>query len=266
MAMKNLRKYGAKPYQIAVVHGGPGAPGYMAAVAGELSKDVGVLEPLQTKNSLEGQIEELAEVLKKNANISVVLIGHSWGAWLAFIVAAIYPSLVKKLILVASGPFEAKYAAGIEAERLNRLHEAERIEFLNLADIVINPGSMDKDESLAKLGALAAKADSYDALPLPRYEPPEGPGASEEINRKVWAEAAEMRISGELLKMGKKIKCPVTAIHGDYDPHPAEGVKAPLSRVLKDFRFILLEKCGHYPWLEKYAKDRFYEILKNELK
>jgi len=71
--------------------------------------------------------------------------------------------------------------------------------------------------------------------------------------------------SGKLLELGKSIKCPVVAIHGDYDPHPAEGVAEPLSRILKDFRFILLEKCGHRPWLERSARDRFYSILKQEL-
>ena len=40
------------------------------------------------------------------------------------------------------------------------------------------------------------------------------------------------------------------AIHGDYDPHPASGVKEPLSRILRDFRFILLDHCGHTPWKE----------------
>ena len=65
--------------------------------------------------------------------------------------------------------------------------------------------------------------------------------------------------------MGKKIKCPVTAIHGDYDPHLADGVRIPLSRVLKDFKFILLEKCGHEPWIEKYAKDKFFNVLREEI-
>ncbi|MHA2061833.1 MAG: alpha/beta fold hydrolase, partial [Candidatus Sifarchaeia archaeon] len=35
--MKNLRIYGNKPFNIAVLHGGPGAPGEMAPVARELS-------------------------------------------------------------------------------------------------------------------------------------------------------------------------------------------------------------------------------------
>jgi pimeloyl-ACP methyl ester carboxylesterase len=57
----------------------------------------------------------------------------------------------------------------------------------------------------------------------------------------------------------------VVAIHGDYDPHPFEGVQQPLSLVISDFRFILLKNCGHYPWIERDAKKRFYEILHEEL-
>jgi pimeloyl-ACP methyl ester carboxylesterase len=72
-----------------------------------------------------------------------------------------------------------------------------------------------------------------------------------------------MRKSGELLTMARKIRCPVIAIHGDYDPHPAEGVKKIMSPLLKDFIFVLLKNCGHEPWNEKFAKDEFYQILSN---
>jgi len=58
---------------------------------------------------------------------------------------------------------------------------------------------------------------------------------------------------------------PVGAIHGDYDPHPAAGVRTPLLRVVKNFRFILLENCGYHPWAEKQAKSVFYNILMDEL-
>ena len=57
--MKNLRTYGDPPFNVAVLHGGPGAPGQMAPVARELSSKWGVLEPLQTATSLGGQILEL---------------------------------------------------------------------------------------------------------------------------------------------------------------------------------------------------------------
>jgi hypothetical protein len=39
-----------------------------------------------------------------------------------------------------------------------------------------------------------------------------------------------------------------------------------LSNVLKDFRFILLKKCGHKPWIERHARVEFYKILQEELR
>jgi pimeloyl-ACP methyl ester carboxylesterase len=261
--MKNLRIYGERPYQAAVVHGGPGAPGSMAPVARELSKVRGILEPLQTKSTLEGQIEELRDVLEKNADFPVVLIGHSWGAWLAYLVAARHPSIVKKLILVGSGAFEPDGGKNITENRLNRLSGKERVEALRLMDIINGAAAGDKNKSLAHLGEILVKADTYEALPL--EQEPEPLGVNEEINHKVWAEAEKLRKSGKLLEMGKKIRCPAVALQGDYDSHLGEGVRKPLSRILKDFRFILLEKCGHEPWMERHARDEFFRILRTEV-
>ena len=94
----NLRKYGKAPYKAAVLHGGPGAPGYMAPVARELGKTRGVIEPLQTKGSLEGQIDELEGQLKTHADLPVTLVGSSWGAILALFLAARKKEMVRKLI------------------------------------------------------------------------------------------------------------------------------------------------------------------------
>jgi len=260
--MKNLRTYGSPPYAVAVVHGGPGAPGEVAPVARELSSLAGVLEPLQTENTLEGQIQELHDVIEDRGDPPVVLIGHSWGGFLSFIAAARFPALVKKLVLVGSGPFEEKYASNIAPDRLNRLSEADRIEAIKLIESINAPAAEAKDKSMAGLAALFAKADAYETLPGQKSEVL---GFSEEINRRVWAEAKKLRTNGEILKLGKKIRCPVLVIHGDYDPHLAAGVREPLSRVLKDFRFVLLKKCGHEPWTERYARDRFYNILRKEI-
>jgi pimeloyl-ACP methyl ester carboxylesterase len=262
--MKNYRTWGKPPYAVAVVHGGPGAPGSVAPVARELSKTFGVLEPLQTKDAIAGQIEELREVLEKHATLPAILIGHSWGAWLVYLTAARHPQLAKKLVLVASGPFEEKYAVNIFPERLKRLSEVERIEVFRMIDIINGEAAGNKDISMGRLGELFTRADTFSIFP-PGKEP-EPLKASEEINRKVWAEAQVLRASGELLKTGRGIRCPVLAIHGDFDPHPAEGVRQPLSRVLKDFKFILLERCGHEPWSERFARDEFFRVLSDEIR
>ena len=57
----------------------------------------------------------------------------------------------------------------------------------------------------------------------------------------------------------------MVAIHGDTDPHPADGVQIPLEAVLKDFQFILLKNCGHKPWIERRAREEFFRILDKEL-
>ena len=259
--MKNLRKYGSKPFKVAVIHGGPGAPGEIAPIARELSSVTGVLEPLQTATSLKGQVEELRTVLEENGNLPVTLIGWSWGAMLSFIFTARYPALVIKLILIGSGAYEEKYAVNIMKTRLSRLSAEEGAEVLSLLETLNGPAIGDKNTLMARLGRLISKADSYDPLP---YDS-EVLECQYDIYQNVWKQAGELRNSGKLLELGEKIQCPVVAIHGDYDPHLAEGIKGPLSRILKDFRFILLENCGHHPWVERAARDRFYRILKNEI-
>ena len=259
--MKNLRKYGVSPFSVAVIHGGPGAPGGMAPIARELSLVWGILEPLQTSASLEGQLQELKTVLKKHGELPITLIGHSWGAWLSFIFAARYSFYVKKLILIGSGAYEEKYALKFMETRLSHLNEEKRLKVQVLKEVLSEPGVKDKNTTFFQLGKLLSQADSFNHLPFDDEEL----DCQYDIHQSVWNEAKELRHSGKLLKLGKQIQCSVVAIHGDYDPHLSEGIKRPLSQTVKDFRFILLENCGHYPWFERQARDRFYEILKEEL-
>jgi pimeloyl-ACP methyl ester carboxylesterase len=260
--MKNLRTYGRPPFTVAVLHGGPGAPGSMAPVARELAVNWGVLEPLQTATSVIGQIEELRTVVRDYGHLPITLVGSSWGAMLGFIVAAHYPDLVKKLILVGSGPYEERYAANILATRLSRLTPAERREAHSLLTALEDPDRQDKGAALAQLGRLFTRTDAYKPMTLET----EILEVQPQLHQQVWGEAAALRKSGRLLALGQQIQCPVVAIHGDYDPHPAQGIEQPLAAVLTDFRFILLRNCGHLPWLEKEAGDKFYEILTAELR
>jgi len=258
--MDNPRKYGRAPYEVALIHGGPGAPGEMAPVARELASKFGVLEPLQTANTLEGQIVELKNILENNAAVPCSLVGYSWGAWLSIIVAARYPLLVKRMILISSGPFEAKYARDIMKTRLSRLEAGEREEIISFVESLDDVDSSEMNNRMARFGLLMSKADSFDPIPHAN----EVSQVQSEIFQNVWKEADELRGSGKLLELAGKVQCPVLAIHGDHDPHPAKGVENPLSHLLTNFRFILIRNCGHTPWIERQAKDKFYKILKRE--
>jgi len=258
--MENFRRYGDAPYDVAVIHGGPGAPGEMAPVACELASHWGILEPLQTADTLEEQVAELVDVLSTYGDLPVILVGYSWGAWLSLIVTARNPSMVKKLILVSSGPFEDEYARVIMATRLSRLGGAEKQEVLSLIEAFNDFDGENANNKMARFGYLISRADSYDPIPYDDALLE----TQLKVFRNVWKDAEALRSSGRLLRLAGQIQCPVTAIHGDYDPHPAEGVEKPLSNMLKDFHLILIKNCGHTPWIERQARDEFYQILKKE--
>lgn len=260
--MRTVRKWGHGPYTVAVIHGGPGAPGEMAPVARELSAFTGVIEPFQTEMTLDGQVQELRQDLEQDAQLPAVLVGFSWGAFLSWLTAARYPHLVRKLILVSSAPFEESYAASITRTRLDRMNTPDRTEAKSLMAQIDDPATADKDAILARLGILIAKADACD--PIAYVD--ETFHTQYSIFRGVWDQASELRKKGVLLQMAHAIRCPVVAIHGDYDPHPARGVEEPLSGACPDFRFCLLKKCGHRPWIERDASDAFYEVLIREIK
>ena len=257
--MNTIKKYGNKPYRIGLLHGGPGAAGEMKPIAVELSKDFGILEFLQTEKSVNGQIEELHNQLVYSAELPAILVGYSWGAWLGFLFAARYPDLLSKLILISSGAFENNYNNDLMTIRLNRLNQNNKKEAERIISAITSGDS--NNETLKRFGALMAIADSYE------YESFDNDLVDIDLTlyQSVWKEASQLRDTNELINCAEKIECPVVAIHGDYDPHPIDGVEKPLSNKLKDFKMIRIEKCGHTPWKERYAKDMFYDILRKEL-
>lgn len=72
------------------------------------------------------------------------------------------------------------------------------------------------------------------------------------MHNKVWSEAANLRMNGDLLNSFKTIKCRLYLIQGEFAPHPVKGVTIPLQENGVPCETYILEKC---------AKDEFYKIL-----
>ncbi|WP_299649596.1 alpha/beta fold hydrolase [uncultured Tateyamaria sp.] len=251
-----VRHHGAEPAKVVVLHGGPGGAGEVEAFAHKLGhRGHAVLEPFQTQHSVGAQIEELREQITHHSTPPITLIGWSWGAWLGCLFAASHPNLVRKLVLVGSGPFEARHTEAIKATKAARLTDAQRAELATL-----NLGSGDPTRT-ARFIALNDVADTFerDTSPLPDVQ------FDADIHRSVWPEANAMRTSGALLDTLATIRCPVIALHGDHDPRPADGVRLPLQAALPSATFTLLEKCGHKPWQEVHAQDQFYQLIEAAL-
>jgi pimeloyl-ACP methyl ester carboxylesterase len=259
----NVRKYGKPPYKVAVLHGGPGAPGYMAPVARELSSLAGVLEPLQTRDSLEAQIDELRDQLLSHADPPVVLIGSSWGAVLALFQAARNRELVGRLILVGSAVYDKQSSASIEGRRLARLSEVKRRQLEKVGEKLEEARESEKGWLMDEWGSILFETDVYD----PATNDLEVLETRYDIFTNVWSDFVILRdrpgfLEGEF----SRIDLPTLVIHGEYDPHPIEGIRPFLEKCIPDIRFEILPRCGHYPWIEKQARGRFFEILREDIR
>ncbi len=253
----NRRLHGLPPYRVAVVHGGPGATGSVADLASELGRYFGTIEPFQTRESIDELVSELRDLLPDSP---VVLIGHSWGAWLSIIFASAYPDIVKKLILVSSGPFNEGYVPCIERKRLDKLDKYGKKAYFDL--MVKIAETPDDNSYLLKFARLISEADNYSILP----ESSENPLKIDiRLYRSIWSEALLLRRSGSLLNLAGKVDAKIVVIHGKDDPHPYKGVEKPLREANIDIGFHLLFRCGHYPWREIHAREEFLNILISEI-
>ena len=232
----------------------------MAPVARELSKKRGLLEPLQTRDSVDGQIEELELQLGKYAVFPVTLVGSSWGAVLALLTAAQKHIEIYKLILIGSAVFDAESSARIEGIRTSRLNEKQR---RRLDEIKSRYDDSEGKGRIAEIwGELSFYTDTYD----PITDDLEVIEIQYELSGKVWTEFTELRDrSGYLKSEFSKIEIPTVVIHGEYDPHPIDGIRPFLESCIDNIRFHILPHCGHYPWIERRAGERFYETLEEEL-
>ena len=235
--------------------------GEMSPVARQLSSGFGVIECLNRALTIEGQLHELTECADACSTDKPIVVGFSWGAWLSILFAASYPHRLSKLILIGSGPLEEKYAQEIHETRMNRLNANQREEFFSLVKNMEENVSSEREANFKKLGSLVSQSDSYDPVGDTEKDTELYP----EVYFSVWNEASKLRKSGQLLNYFNSITCPVVAIHGDYDPHPSEGIRLPGEKSPVNFRFELLKNCGHKPWIEKYAKENFYRLLEKHL-
>lgn len=236
--MLKCNKYGKKPYTVYLLHGGPGACGEMKPVAKQLSKYFGVIESIQTKYSIDDLIQELYLTIVKNSDKPVVLVGYSWGAWLAIIFTNRYPNLISKLILISSGPFEEKYIAEMDRVMNERLSKEEKTKLLELES------TLNKENSFKEFGKIFNRIDSYKLIENLN----QNINLDVEMYSKIWSEAEKIRSNGKLIEIIKSITVPISAIHGKYDRHPYKGVQEPLKKYCKNSKFILLNKCGQYPF------------------
>ena len=243
-------QHGTAPFVACVLHGGPGGAGEVNDLASESARQTGcgVLEPWQSQDSVAGQIAELASQISAHCNGPIPVLGWSWGAWLACLLAHDHPDMVSYLVLIGSAPFDAETHALIKPTRLAKLSKSQRDELDR-----ITPNLQDPDAA-RRFSELYEICDAFDPIDTLRPEVQ----IDMRINAAVWNDARQIRDRGDWPDILRNLTCPITAIHGADDPHPAHGVFETLVAAQPNTQTILLEKCGHKPWRERQAQDAFY--------
>lgn len=232
-----------------MVHGGPGAPGSAAGAARLLSGRGAVVEPLQSAGSVDGLVDELAGQLRHLSGGPLAVVGHSWGAMLGYLVAARDPGLVDALVMVASPPLTAAAEAEAQRRRVAGLSAAERGELRALSE------PADVGLAAPRWEAWLQRTESVEPVAIES----EWLALHADIARRVWAEVTRRR--SELVAEGRRIRCPVTVVHGDGDPRPLAGVVDSLRGVVAELHVVVLERCGHFPWIERHAREPFRQAV-----
>jgi pimeloyl-ACP methyl ester carboxylesterase len=258
-----VRTYGSTGREVLVLHGGPGAPGSASGLAKLLADDFRVLEPLQRRSgtvklTVERHVEDLAEV----APFGAALVGHSFGAMLALSYAAKYPDRVSRILLIGVGTYSESSRGELHNTLLTRLGESGLNEVRRLqSDLTNTTDPLIRDKILRNLGGAFSIIESYELID-PYDASLDALPADARGHDETWQDVIRLQNEGIEPARFASITCPVMFLHGDTDPHPGESTRDQLREYLPHLEYLELERCGHEPWREKFARETFMATLR----
>ncbi|MEM7200620.1 MAG: alpha/beta hydrolase [Planctomycetota bacterium] len=254
-----VRCYGDRGPAVVLLHGGPAAPGTMAPVARALAPTHRVWEPFQRGAGTEPltvatHVDDLRALLDERlAGERPTLIGASWGAMLALAFAAAHPQAARSVVLIGCGTFDPASRAVFQ-----RAVERRCAGELAVDLAALNAAGLDPDERMARMGALLLPAFSHDVLS----------GSDLELQRcdarahhETWQDMLGLQERDVYPAAFAAIGVPVLMLHGEADPHPGASTRDVLRRYVPGLEYRELARCGHYPWLERRARDGFFAGL-----
>jgi pimeloyl-ACP methyl ester carboxylesterase len=232
----------------------------MGPVARGLADVFRVIEPFQRGSGSERltvarHVADLHEVVAAcSKDCRPALLGSSWGAMLALAYAAAHPTSTGPLVLVGCGTFDPVTRAAMQSIIAERMSGEIRAR-LKYAE------ELDPGERLKASEEATTPIYSYDLLASPQEEDAIDARANEET----WDDMLRLQTEGIYPASFAAIKVPVLMVHGTFDPHPGRLIMQSLQPFLPLLDYRELERCGHYPWLEKAAAEAFFSLVRDWL-
>ncbi len=254
----HVRTYGEGGALVLVLHGGPGAAGYMAPVARGLADSFRVVEPFQRgSGGVADHVADLRQLVETlGAGAPPALVGSSWGAMLALAFAAAHPGLAGPLVLIGCGTFDPIARARLQAVLAERMDGPLRRRLEQLPEEFPDP-----DQRLRVQSDLILPLYSWDLVSTDV----ELEKCDARAHDETWADMVRLQEQGVYPAAFSAIRSPVLMLHGAVDPHPGSLIRESLERHIPQIEYREWEHCGHYPWLEKAVRDEFFSVLRGWL-
>ena len=198
--------------------------------------------------TVEANLADLEAIRRHLGLEQVGLIGHSWGGLLGLFYAAAFPERVAGLTLIGTiGPrrgWERAFQDTIDRRHSN----AQRRRLARIdAEIARRRDGTEREELYHRRFNVALP--SYMA-PAHRDTPMEIESYSRRVNLETMADVHRSRYADSSWESGlARLAAPIALIHGRQDPVPWSVVE-DIQQLLPQARAILLNDCGHFPWLE----------------
>lgn len=257
---------------VLVVHGGPGLNHtYFLPQMRELARSHRLIFYDQracgrsTGNFAEDEISiarfvDDIEALRQSFGIDKLnLMGHSWGGLLVMHYAITYPQHLRSLLLVNSvGASSASQQEGDRARR-SRFTSADSLE---QQEILRSAAFVRGDpQAIARLLRLNLRLSFYDRAMIDslRLEIPASFIEHSGLLQFLRKDLSNFSIYDRL----RSVPCPTLIVHGDHDVIP-ESIPRQLQSVIGRSRLVVLENCGHFPWIE--APEPFFREIREFLR
>jgi pimeloyl-ACP methyl ester carboxylesterase len=234
-----------------LLHGGPGLSYYLDSLADELDglceiagyQQRGLAPSVQTgERSVERHVRDVVSVLDHLGWRRAIVIGHSWGGYLAMHVPLAHPERLRGVVsidpLCALGDggmaeFSAALVERADPARRSRLAELEALEGSTEAE---------RAESMAIVWR-GYFGDPAKAPPMPafRFDTQSG---------ETW-DSINSHFAARTLERGlPHVMVPFLLIHGEASPMPIREARRTVDTV-PGARLAALPGVGHWPWLER---------------
>lgn len=176
--------------------------------------------------------------------------GHSWGASLALIYAARYPSKTRALLYISGTGLDPRWRTEYRRARSSRLAPEARTRYEELERLRAGATDSRRQAIARERRQILAPTNYHDPDAAP--EPPEGHDGlvNPEVNALVNEDHERIVLNLRFLTRVAQLPMPALVVHGASDPRPGWSAEA-VARTVANGEFVSLPEVGHYPWVEK---------------